>query len=157
MLVSGRGADRADHRGEMRGTAVGQIVPVHGRDDHMPQSELGDCVGDPRRLVGVERLRPPGAHVAEAARPRAGVAHDHHGGVALRPTLADVRAGGFLADGDQTVLAHQCAGLVVDRMRGRLDPDPGRLALDRVVRAMRLLRMPQHLRTAGAMIDQHAG
>ena len=92
-----------------------------------------------------------GAHVAERAGARAGVAHDHHGGVALRPALADVGAGGFLADGDEAVLAHQGAGLVVDRMVGRLDPDPGGLALDRVVRAVRLLRMADG--RPGAVVD----
>ena len=41
------------------------------------------------------------------------------------------------------LLAHQGLGFVVDRMGGRLDPDPRRLALDRVVRPVRLLRMAE--------------
>ena len=94
----------------------------------------------------------PVRDVAEAAGAGAGVAHDHHGGVALRPALADVGAGGFLADGDEAVLAHQRPGLVVDRVRRRLDPDPGRLALDRVVWPVRLFRVAQV-----AMIDQEPG
>ena len=91
----------------------------------------------------VERAWHAGGDVAEGTRPRAGVAHDHHGGVALRPAFADVGAGGFLADGRQAVLTHQSAGLVINRVIGRLDADPGGLALDGVVRAMRLLRVTE--------------
>src|SRR3712207_9475021 len=80
-----------------------------------------------------------GGDVAERTGPRAGVAHDHHGGVALRPALADVRAGRLLADRDEAVLAHQRPGLVVDRGGRRLGPDPLRPAPDRVVGAGRLL------------------
>ena len=52
------------------------------------------------------------------------------------------------------VLAHQGAGLVIDRVVGRLDPDPGGLALDRVVRPVRLLRMAG-LNPSLAMVDQN--
>jgi hypothetical protein len=61
--------------------------------------------------------------------------------VPLRPALADVGAGGLLAHRHETIGAHQGAGGVVDRMGGRLDPDPGGLALDRVVGPVRLFRM----------------
>ena len=141
--VRGGGAQRADGRREMAGTAVGQVVAIHRGDDDMLQAEPGHGVGDPRGLAGVQRERLAGAYVAERAGAGAGVAHDHHGGVALRPALADVGAGGFLADRVQAVFAHQGAGLVVDRMGGRLHPDPGGLALDRVVRAVRLLRVAE--------------
>ena len=53
----------------------------------------------------------PGAHVAEGAGARAGVAEDHEGRVLLRPALADIRAAGLLADRDELVLAHDVAGL----------------------------------------------
>src|SRR3712207_6931906 len=48
-----------------------------------------------------------GGDVAERTGPRAGVAHDHHGGVALRPALADVRAGRLLAHRDQAVRSEE--------------------------------------------------
>ena len=51
----------------------------------------------------IERLRQPRLHVAERARPGAGVAHDHEGGVLLLPALADIGATGLLADGDELV------------------------------------------------------
>ena len=63
------------------------------------------------------------------------------------PALADVGAGGFLADRDQPVVAHQAAGLVINWVVGRLDADPVRLALDGIVRAVGLLRV------AGAVVD----
>ena len=59
-----------------------------------------------------------GAHVAEGAGARAGVAHDHEGGVLLRPALADIGAAGLLAHGHQAVLADDA---VVSRNTG----DPG--------------------------------
>jgi hypothetical protein len=71
--------------------------------------------------------------------------------VTLRPALADVGTARFLADSDQPVRAHQGTGSVIDRVRGRLHPDPGRLALDRIVRSVRLLWMAQ------AMIDDEPG
>ena len=127
-----------------------QIVAVDRGDDDVAQAQLRHRIGDAGGFVGGERSGLAGGDVAEGAGAGAGVAHDHHGGVALRPALADVGAGGFLAHGDQAVVAHQGAGLVIDRMRGRLDPDPGGLALDRVVRPVRLLRVPD------AMIDDEA-
>ena len=120
----------------------------------MHQAELRHRIGNPRRFVGGQRSRLTGGDVAERAGAGAGVAHDHHGGVALRPALADVGAGGLLAHRDEAVGAHQGAGLVVDRMVGRLYPDPGGLALDRVVRAVRLLRMAQR---RSAVVDDEAG
>ena len=65
--------------------------------------------------LGIERPRQPGRHVAEGAGARAGVAHDHHGGVALRPALADVGAGRLLAHRDEPVLAQHAARLAVLR------------------------------------------
>ena len=59
----------------------------------------------------IERPRQPGRHVAEGAGARAGIAHDHHGGVALRPALADVGAGRLLAHRDEPVRAQHAARL----------------------------------------------
>ena len=70
----------------------------------------------------------PVLHVAEGAGAGAGVAHDHEGGVVLRPALADVRAARLLADRDQAVLAHDRRRLAIDRRARRLDADPVGLA-----------------------------
>ena len=42
-------ADGADHRGEMRGAAVGEIVAVDRGDDDMGEAELCGGLGDVRR------------------------------------------------------------------------------------------------------------
>ena len=127
----------------------------------MAQREFGDRIRDPVRFVGLERGRLAGAHVAKAAGACAGVAHDHHRGMALRPAFADIRAPGFLTDRNQLIFADNRSGFMIYRMPGRLYPDPRRLALDRIVRTVRLFRMPgrsAHTRGAhecgtGAMID----
>ena len=90
---------------------------------------------------GVERVRPAGGDVAEGAGPGADLAHDHHGGVALRPALADVRAARLLADRHQAVLAHDVAGALVALRARRLHPKPVRLAQHRRIRPVRLLRV----------------
>ena len=147
--------DRADHRREMRRAAIRQIVPVHRGDHHVPQPQLRHRIGDPHWLVCLQRRRLAGAHVAEAARAGAGVAHDHHRRMALRPAFADIRAGRFLAHRDQPVVAHQRAGFVIDRVIRRLDANPDRLPLDRMIRPVRLFRMPE--RASAAMIDADPG
>ena len=98
------------------------------------------------RLVGVQRVGPAVADVAERAAPRALVAHDHEGGRALAEALADVRAGGFLAHRVQLVLAQDLLDLVEARARrAGLDADPvgllqrlGRHHLDRDARGLGL-------------------
>ncbi len=144
-------ADGGDGGREVFRAAVGQVVPVHGGDDHVAEAERRDRTADPDRLVVVERPRVPGRDVAERARAGAGVAHDHHGGVTLRPALADVRAGSLLADGDKALLAHQAPRLLVSRAARRLDPNPVRLPQHGVVRPVRLFRVPE------AMIYDEAG
>src|SRR5271165_5629758 len=123
----------------MPGPAVGEIVTVDRGHHDMGEAELGDGVGDTARLVGVERVRQPGTHIAKGAGAGAGLAHDHEGRVALVPTLADVGAARLLADGSELVPPHQRPRLSVDGGTRRFDPDPGGLAGDRLVWPMRLL------------------
>ena len=79
----------------------------------MVQLHLGHGLADPARLVGVQRIRQAGGHIAEGAGAGADLAHDHHGGVADRPALTYVWAGRLFADRGQLVLAHQTARLVI--------------------------------------------
>ena len=82
MVVAGAAARmRADHGREMPRAAVGQVVAVDRGDDDVVEAQLGHRIGDAGRLVRIERARHAGRDVAEGAGPRAGVAHDHHGGV----------------------------------------------------------------------------
>src|ERR1700685_3357128 len=92
-------------------------------------------------LGRIERAREPGLDVAEGASPRAGVAHDHEGGVLLLPALADIRAAGLLADRMHTVLLHDLPGCVIARRDRRLDTNPVRLVQNRLIRPMRLFGM----------------
>ena len=110
--------------GEMLRAAVGEIVAVDRGDDDMGEAQLGGRLADMRRLARIERAGQTGLDVAEGAGARAGVAHDHEGGVLLLPALADIRAAGLLAHGVQAVVAHDALrGEIAGRHR-RLDADP---------------------------------
>jgi len=92
-------------------------------------------------LIGIQRTRQAGLHIAEGAGAGAGVAHDHHGGVALGPAFPDIGTGRLLTDRVQLVGAHDLAGDLIFLGYRRLDPDPIGLALDVVVRPVRFFRM----------------
>ena len=95
------------------------------------------CAGSLR----IERARQAGLDVAEGAGARAGVAHDHEGGVLLLPALADIRAAGLLAHGVQAVGAHDGVRLDIAGRHRRLDADPVGLLGCGGIRPMRLFRM----------------
>ena len=84
----------------------------------MLEAKPGDRVTDARGLVLVERAGQSGAHIAEGAGAGAGVAHDHEGGVALVPALADIGTARLLADGRELEFAHQAQGLGEHRRAG---------------------------------------
>src|SRR5690606_34170717 len=122
------GADGADDLGEVAGAAIRQIVAIDRGDDHVFEAELFDGHG---HVFGFERIeggRQPRAHVAEGAGAGADFAHDHEGGVLLGPAFADIGAAGFLADGDEVVLADDLLGFPIDRGAGRPHTDPVGLA-----------------------------
>ena len=93
------------------------------------------------RLARIERAGQAGAHIAEGAGARAGVAHDHEGGVRLLPALADIGAAGLLADRRELVLADDAVVSAHSAEPGAFTPDPIGLAQDRLIGPMRLLRM----------------
>jgi hypothetical protein len=81
---------------------------------------------------GIGRQRLAVADVAEGAAAGADVAEDHEGGRALAEAFADVRAGGFLADGVQLLLAQDLLDLAEARRAvAGLDADPRRLLQQR--------------------------
>ena len=122
-------ADRADHADEGGGAVVGQVVAVDARDDRVAQAHLRDRARDARGLERVVPRRLAGLHVAEAAAARAGVAEDHERRGAALPALADVRAGGLLADGVQVLLLDHRRQVAVLRAARGGDLEPRRLAL----------------------------
>ncbi len=93
----------------MRSAAVVEIVAIDRRDHDMGKAELRHGLRDVLGFVRIEPARQAGLHVAERTGARAGVAHDHEGGVRLVPALADIGAAGFLADRVQAVLADDVA------------------------------------------------
>ena len=117
--------------------------------------ELGGRFADMRGLVGIERAGQSGLDVAERAGARAGVAHDHEGGVLFLPALADIRAAGLLAHGDEAVVAHDLLRGEIARRHRRLDADPVRFLLQRRIRPVRLFRMAR-ARAVDVVDDGHA-
>ena len=83
---------------------------------------------DACRLERVVPGRLAGLDVAEAAAPRAGVAEDHERRGAALPALADVRAGGLLADRVEVLRLDQRLQLAVARPAGGGHLEPRRLA-----------------------------
>ena len=106
-------ADGADRVREMLRPAVVEVVAVDGGNHDMRQAERGGGLRHMLGLGGVERPRQARAHVTEGAGARAGVAHDHEGGVLLIPAFADIRAAGLLAHRMQSVGAHDGVGLPI--------------------------------------------
>ena len=119
----------------------------------MLEAELGDGLADARGLVGIERIRKTRLHIAEGAGARAGVAHDHHGGVAVGPAFADVRAAGFLADRVQPVLADDLLRGRKFAADGRLHADPFGLALDGRIGPMRLFRVARGPEVVAVLVE----
>jgi hypothetical protein len=120
------------HRlGVQPGAAVGQVVAGDAGDGGVAQLHLLHRLGDPARLVAVERLRLAGVDLAEVAAPGALVAADEEGRLAVLPALEDVGAAGLLADRVQALGLHQALQLGVLRAHLRPGLDPLRLALDR--------------------------
>ena len=121
-------ADRADHADPRLGAVVGQVVAVDARHHRMAQAHLRHRAGDAQRLERVVEGRLAGLDVAEAAAARAGVAEDHEGRRAALPAVADVRAGGLLADRVQALVADHPVELPVALAARRRDLEPARLA-----------------------------
>src|ERR1700723_4660558 len=91
------------------------------------------------RLTGIQSTRHSRLDVAERARPGAGVAHDHEGGVLLVPALADVRTARLLAYRDKAVFLDDLAGIGIAARIRRADPDPVRLWRRQRVRPVHFL------------------
>src|SRR5213078_1681729 len=98
------------------------------RDHRVAQAHPGDGAGDAQRLQRVVPGRLAGLDVAEPAAPRARVAEDHERGRAALPAVADVRAGGLLADRVEVLGVDLPAQLAIARAAGQRHLEPRRLA-----------------------------
>jgi len=108
---------------------TGQVIAVDARDDRVPQAHPRDRTGHAQRLQRVVERRLAGLDVAEPAAARAGVAEDHERRGAALPAVADVRAGGLLADRVQPLALDHPAQLAVARAAGRRALEPFGLAV----------------------------
>jgi hypothetical protein len=122
-------ADLPDGRGPDARALVGQVVAVDARHDGVAQPHLRDRAGDAGGLERVVPRRLAGLHVAEAAAARARVAEDHERRRAALPAVADVRAGGLLADRVEVLLLDAALQLEVALAARCGDLEPRRLAL----------------------------
>ena len=110
---------------EVGRATVAQVIAVDAGDDDVFERQCGDRARQVARLGGVECIRAAVADVAERATPGALVTHDHERGRALAEAFADVRAGGFLANRVQAVLAQDALDVLEATAGGRsLDTDP---------------------------------
>ena len=121
-------ADRADDADPGLRAVVGQVVAIDAGDDRMAEPHLRHRAGDAQRLERVVEGRLAGLDVAEAAAARAGVAEDHERRRAALPAVADVRAGGLLADRVQALVADHPVELAVALPARRRHLEPARLA-----------------------------
>ena len=117
--------------GVQPGAAVGQVVAGDAGDGGVAQLHLLHALGDPARLVAVERLGLAGVDLAEVAAPGALVAADEERRLAVLPALEDVGAARLLADRVQALGLHEVLQLAVLRAHRGAGLDPLRLALDR--------------------------
>ncbi|EAP80683.1 hypothetical protein NAS141_05078 [Sulfitobacter sp. NAS-14.1] len=135
-------AHGADGLGKMFCPAVFDVVAVHAGDHHVVQPQFGHRIGHTPGFKDVQRFRrAPCRDVAEGTGAGADLAHDHHGGMALRPAFAHIRAAGFFADSHQLVLAHDLCGIRIAFATRRLHPDPRRLFRLWIVGASGLFRV----------------
>ena len=154
--VSGlSGVDDAHRLGVQPGAAVGQVVARDTGDGGVLQAHLLHALGDPARLVAVERLRLAGVDLAEVAAAGALVAADEERRLAVLPALEDVRAAGLLADRVEALGLHQPVELGVRRTHLRPGLDPLRLALDRGLRVADL--QAQQLAAVGGLASGGLG
>ncbi len=79
-------------------SAVGQIVAIHRCHHDMFEAQLRNRLGDALRFFHIECTRQAGFHIAKGTSARAGIAHDHHGGVTVGPAFADIGATRLFAD-----------------------------------------------------------
>src|SRR4051794_8237281 len=122
----------------------------------MRKTKLRGRVGDMRGLVGIERGRQAGFDVTKSASTRAGIPHDHEGGVLFLPAFADIGATRLLTDGVKTVGSHDRLRLGIAFRHRRLDADPVGFLKRGSVGAVRLFRMAQMRSADGVEHDGHA-
>src|ERR1700704_883885 len=83
-------ADRPNGVGKMAGSTIGQIVAINRRNNDVRKAELSGRISDMSGLTRIQRSWQSGLYIAERARARACIAHDHERRVFLLPALANI-------------------------------------------------------------------
>src|SRR5215212_11352064 len=133
------------------GAFVWQIIAADTGHGCVPQVHLLNRFGHSQWLARVEVRWLAGIDLAEIAAPGTGVAADQKGSLAVLPTLEDVRAASFLADGVQILALHELLELSILGTHTRRGLDPGRLLFDRHARVADL----QAQQLAAVRSDRH--
>ncbi len=121
-------AHRLDAGGEVAGTTVAQVIAVDGGDDDIAKLHGLDGAGQIQRLTEIQGLGFAMGNITEGTAPGTDVSHDHKGGRAVAEAFPQVRAGRFLADGMQRVLAQDGFQLGHSGATGGTGADPVGLA-----------------------------
>lgn len=118
--------------GKDGGTPILAFVPVHARDDGMPDTHGLGGISHPIGFIPVQTfIGSSGLDGAEPARARAYVAQDHEGGRSRCPALTHVRASRTLAYCMQAIAFDGVDKLLVGLAVGELYPEPvGTLSAD---------------------------
>ena len=143
----------SDRLGAQPSSLVGQVVTAHAGDGGVSQSHLGDGLGNSPWFIGVVALGFGGVDLAEVAASSALVATDEEGGLAILPTLEDVRASGLLTHRVELGVDHAIAHVPVLGAHRGGGADPSWLVLDRGLGILDL----DAQQFASVSFDTHAG
>ncbi len=107
--------------GKHGGAAIGKVVARHGGDDRESQTKFGAGVGYASGLTQVVIGGLALLDVAEAAAAGADIAQDNEGGGPGGIALADIGAGGLLANRVKIHLGDEVLDLAVGLSEDRFD------------------------------------
>jgi hypothetical protein len=109
----------------MFGAAIKHIIAIYGCNHDVVQAKLFDRIGHTTWFKHVQIFWwLAGCDIAECAGPRANLAHNHHRGVTLGPTFANIRTAGLFAHGGEFVFANDVARHLVALAGWRFDTNP---------------------------------
>jgi len=85
---------------------IGLIIAIHRCQHRMAQLQMLDCLGNPLRLILIDRPRLALGDRTLAAAACTHLAQQQEGGGAVVPAFADIRAARLFTDGMQALFAH---------------------------------------------------
>ena len=108
----------------------------------MLQAQLCHGICHPARLEHIKRIwRFSGCNITKRTGAGTNLTHDHHRGVPLAPTFANIGAAGLFADGDQIIIPHYIARRFIASAGGRFHANPIRFFWLSIIRTVGFFRM----------------